>query len=82
MGKDLVQDKCGLGLTILNDVVGVSVVGINVTAARNSKKRRTIYYCCSIIQNLYSYIIFHIYNLVILVHSNPCVHLVHSILGQ
>ena len=31
MVKDLVQDRCGLGLTILDDVVGWSVVGINIT---------------------------------------------------
>ena len=42
MVKDLVPDKCGLGLTILDDVVGVSVVEINVTATRNSKIRGTI----------------------------------------
>ena len=34
MVKDLVRDKCGLGLTILDDVVGRSVVGINITATK------------------------------------------------
>ena len=35
MVKDHVCDKCGLGLTILDDVVGRSVVGINITATKN-----------------------------------------------
>ena len=29
-------DRCGLGLTILDDVVGQSVVGINMTATKNN----------------------------------------------
>ena len=36
MAKDLVCDKCGLGLTILDDVVGWSVVGINMTTTTNN----------------------------------------------
>ena len=41
MAEDLVQDKCRLGLTLLNDVVGRSVVGINITATTKSNNRGT-----------------------------------------
>ena len=36
MVKDLVWDKCGLGLIILDDVVGWSAVGINITTTTNN----------------------------------------------
>ena len=42
MKEDLVCDKCGLGLTILDDVVGQSVVGINITATKHSNNIGTI----------------------------------------
>ena len=42
MVKGRVQEMCGLGLTILDDRVGRSVVGINITATKNSNNRGTI----------------------------------------
>ena len=36
MVKDLVLDKCGLGLTKFDDVVGWSVVGINIATTKNN----------------------------------------------
>ena len=36
MVKDLVHDKCGLGLMILDDAVGRSVSGINIATTTNN----------------------------------------------
>ena len=36
MVKDLVRDKCGLGLTKFDDVLSWSVVGINITTTTNN----------------------------------------------
>ena len=36
MVKGLVWEKCGLGLTIFDDVVGRSVVGINIATTKNN----------------------------------------------
>ena len=38
MVNDLVLDRCGLGLTILDDVVGWSVVGIKMTTTTTTNK--------------------------------------------
>ena len=42
MVKDLIHGICGFGLTILDDVAGRSVVGINITATKNNNNIEVI----------------------------------------
>ena len=42
MVNGLDQDRCGLGLTALDDVVGWSVVGINITTTSNNNRKGII----------------------------------------
>ena len=43
MVNDLDRDRCGLGLTILDDAVGRSVVGINRSTTSNNNRDEPVY---------------------------------------